>query len=736
MLGLLLWMACHREREPRGRTPGEDGGSGDAGLTDGGSETPTTVDHPEERSCAVRLEVEVAGSPSRVEVAGSFNSWSPEPMSLDGGRWVAELGELPAGSYAWKILVDGAWETEIPADVEAHWLDGVENRNLRVGDCRRPTLGLEEAWATGEGELYARVQFVRAAGGASLDPESVELQVGGNAVPFSADPETGLITVALGDLPQGKHSLRLSAADADGLRTERDPLFVPLWVEAEPFTWDEGLIYFVFTDRFRDGDVDAPRFSPVEGVADCANYNGGDFLGVIHALQEGWFSALGVNTLWLSPLTENPEGGFLGIDGTHLYSGYHGYWPVEPLEVEERFGDAEADAAQRLHELVALAHEQGIRVMFDLTLNHVHEQHRYVQEHPEWFGEGCVCGTEGCGWDEMARTCWFVDYLPDLDYRNHEITERVLADTLALLAEYDVDAVRVDAAKHMDHVIMRSLRQRLEGELSHPRGPEWYLVGETFSFDRELLMDYVGEHELHGQFDFPMMSAVRQAFIHGGSFRDLEASVAAGQASYGQALMSPFFGNHDVERFATEATGAAGDCWSGWIEDPMAEGGAEITQWDLINRQSMALAFTLTQPGVPLLYYGDEIGLHGGGDPDNRRPMNFPPYLSANQQELLSRAQVVGRARAASEALRRGERLQLWVDDDLLVYARALGEELVIVALNKSDAPRSEAIPLQGRMEAGSLVDLKVDGRGFTVSGGSLQLSLGGWDWAILRSSW
>lgn len=730
---LLTLLACN-PLEPKGRAPtSPDTGTG-TGTTDTGT-LPSTDPNPEERSCAVQLTLESPGS--TVEIAGSFNGWTPQPMEAAGSSWTVDLGGLAPGAYAYKLIVDGAWESEIPVDVESHWLDGIENRNLRVGDCGLPTLGLDEAWATPKGEVYAKIQFSRAAGGAALDASRLVVTAGGQPVEARADEASGVIEVELSGLAPGKHSLRVQAWDQDGLGSERDPLFVPLWVEAEPFSWEEGLMYFVFTDRFRDGDYEDPAFSPVEGVAECANYTGGDFQGVIDALEEGWFEALGVNTIWLSPLTENPEGGWLGLDGVNLFSGYHGYWPTDPLQVEERFGDAGASASDRLHELIALAHTKGIRVMFDLTLNHVHQDHLYTREHPEWFGEGCVCGTDGCGWDEAARTCWFVDYLPDLDYRNHAITERVLADTLELLSTYDVDAVRVDAAKHMDHVIMRSLGSRLQAELSHPGGPEWYLVGETFSYDRDLLMDYVGDHELDGQFDFPMMSAVRQAFIHGGSLRDLEASVAAGQAAYGEALMSPFLGNHDVDRFASELSGQAGDCWSGTTVDPMAGGGSEVTEWDIVNRMSMALAFTLTQPGVPLLYYGDEIGLHGKGDPDNRRRMNFPPYLSGNQAELLERVQRVGAARADSRALRMGERVQLWVDDTLLVYARVLDGEVAIVALNRSDSPREVTVPLQELVEAGVVLqDRKVDGRSFPTGEEGLALSLGGWDWALLRESW
>lgn len=709
-------------------------GYGYGGGTDGGDGTDGEEEPDREiltvRDCAVTLRVAPAGDYAGLQAAGEFNDWSPEALSGPDaeGFYNLELGELAAGEYAYKLLFDGEWEGAPPASVYAKWVDGSENRNLRVGDCQAPLLQTVSASATPEGRLQATVQVALAATEAPLDADRTEVTVGG--LPVSADIDAaGTITVDVSGLAPGKHSLRVTAWDADGVAAENNPLWVPLWVEDEPFVWEDGLMYFVFTDRFRDGDWGAAGASaPLDGVATCANYNGGDFQGVIDALNDDYFVSMGVNTLWLSPVYDNPEGGYFGRDD-RTYTGYHGYWSIDPFRIEDRFGDVDGTADARLVELIELAHARGIRVLFDLVLNHVHEDHVYIDEHPEWFGDGCVCGDPGCGWDENPVECWFIDYLPDLNYKNHAITERVLDDTLALMEMYDVDAVRIDAAKHMDHVIMRSLRKRIEDELEAGGGAPFYLVGETFTSDTGTIMQYVSDHELHGQFDFSLYYAIRSAFAHSGSFRDLEANVAANAAAYGDGLMSPFLGNHDIPRFATDVTGAAGDCWSGWIEDPMADGGATVSQWDVINRMSLGFAFTLTQPGVPLIYYGDEIGLHGGGDPDNRRMMNFAPYLSANQETLLARVQAMGRARAEHAALRRGERVQLWVDDDLLVYALDNGGgDVALVALNKGGSTRTESVDVSALgLSGAAFVDALGSSATASESGGSVALSVDSW---------
>jgi glycosidase len=692
------------------------------------------------RDCNVRVRHAKPDGVTTLQVSGEFNGWTPVDMvgPDEDGFHYADLGEIAPGEYAYKLVEDGSYEGNPPANVYTKWLDGSENRNLRVGDCTVPLLQTVSAHASSSGRLTATVQFASAEDETPIDSSNLTVTVGDQLVTPTVDVGSGEIEIEVSGLTAGKHSVKIWAWDESGRAAENNPLWIPLWVEDEAWDWNDALIYFAFTDRFRNGDWgSADAYDPIHGLAECSNWNGGDFLGIIHALDEGYFQELGVNTIWITPVYENPEGSYIGLDGHNWFSGYHGYWPTEPDGIEERLGDwgegYYTPAEDRLAELIAKAHEQGIRVLFDLVLNHVHEDHVYVQEHPDWFGGGCICGDPGCDWDERAIDCWFIDYLPDLDYTNHDITMRVLDDTMALIRDYDVDAVRVDAAKHMNHVSMRSLRMRLQDEVERGGGAEIYTVGETFTSDRGTIMNYVADYELHGQFDFPLYYSIRSAFVNGGSFSDLENSVQASASAYGDAIMSPFLGNHDIERFSSAFTGAGGDCWSGWTEDPMADGGSTVTQWDLINHLSMAFAFTLTQPGAPLIYYGDEIGLHGWGDPDNRRMMSFDPYLSANQQELHDRVAAIGQARADHRALRRGDRVQLWVDDSFYAYARDNGGgEVAIVAMNKSGDGRSETVSVSGTSLAdGTLTDV-FSGATFSVSGGSVSIGLDSMQYAIL----
>ena len=159
-----------------------------------------------------------------------------------------------------------------------------------------------------------------------------------------------------------------------------------------------------------------------------------------------------------------------------------------------------------------------------------------------------------------------------------------------------------------------------------------------------------------------------------------------------------------------------------------------VTEWNIINRLSMGFLFTLTQPGVPLIYYGDEVGLAGGRDPDNRRMMPLDGALTANHRELLGRVQAIGTARAASEALRRGVRRTLYRSGDLYVYGLASAPgKAAIVAMNKGGQQTVQVdLPAEWAL-TGTLSDSLGGSRTVTVSGNRISLTLNSWEYVVLE---
>ncbi|NJK32302.1 MAG: hypothetical protein HC927_07770 [Deltaproteobacteria bacterium] len=152
------------------------------------------------------------------------------------------------------------------------------------------------------------------------------------------------------------------------------------------FDWRDSILYFVFVDRFNDGN---PNNNGPIGVEELADWQGGDWAGVMAKIDEGYFTELGVNTLWLSVPANNTNESGLGLDG-HDYSAYHGYWPQHLDQTEEHFGTLE-----ELQALVELAHANDIKVIVDYAMNHVHSSSPVYQQNPGWFwpndnGQGAI----------------------------------------------------------------------------------------------------------------------------------------------------------------------------------------------------------------------------------------------------------------------------------------------------------------------------------------------------------
>ncbi|MBE2252424.1 MAG: glycosyl hydrolase [Myxococcus sp.] len=661
------------------------------------------------RSCEQVIRFAPTISRDAVSVRGEWSAFAPEPMTrrADGTWEWRKVLEPRVSGYAYRIDLGDDELILDPSTGFTRWVGQVEHSRLFVPDCATPSLEVTGFQATAAGALTVELTASLGSSKSALKPPVLTLDGAEQTISF--DRLTGVTSFAATGLAVGKHTVKVTLSDEAGKAAE--PVLLPFWVEPEPFAWGEAILYFVFTDRFRDGDPSNNR--PTAGVAAQANYQGGDFKGVTQAIEEGYFDRLGVRALWLSPPDANPDGAFDGSYG-QKYTGYHGYWPSQPRTVQSRFGTLDD-----LKALTKAAHARGIRVLTDLVLNHVHEQHPYVAQHRDdgWFniGNGCVCGAAGCGWEEKPLVCSFTNYLPDYNWRNTAMGDQFAADTMWWLEEADLDGFRLDAVKHLDHIGGRTVNQRL-AKISAITGVDYYLVGETFvgSDGRSQIRAYVGPQELDGQFDFPLYWPVVQAFARGDSLVPVDEAVRANEAYYSpETLNSPFLGNHDVARFISIAANqiegdAAGQAW-GSNKPP-----ATIDSDEPFQRTRWAFAFILTQQGVPLIYYGDELGLPGAGDPDNRRFMKWAG-LSSREADLLDFMRKVGTARRQSKALKFGVRDTLAIENDLYVYQRATDDDGAIVAINRG-GERTVSLSLR-RALARLPVTLKdaVSGRMITI---------------------
>jgi len=455
------------------------------------------------------------------------------------------------------------------------------------------------------------------------------------------------------------------------------------------FDWRDGIMYFVLLDRFFDGD--SSLNAPVSGADKAADFQGGDLAGLLAKLKAGYFTGLGVNVLWLSSPADAPGSSHLGQDG-HNHTGYHGYWPVELDKLEPQLGDMTL-----LKQVVDEAHKQQLRVVLDYVMNHVHTASPTYSAHKDWFwtldhgGKQCICG-QGCSWSPPeGLRCWFDPFLPAFDFTSAAARKFSVDNAIWWIKQAGVDGFRLDAVKHIETSWLTDLRQRVTTELA-ATGQRFYMVGETFDGNKDVLKQTIDPQTmLDGQFDFPLRALlVKVILMRQGSFSDLETFLNANDGYYGAgAVMGTFLGNHDLPRaihlcedtpqFSEWDTGKS----RAWTNTPTAPGGDKPFE-------RLALGFTalLTLPGLPLIYYGDEIGLAGGGDPDNRRFMIWSG-TSAAQDKLRAHVIKLTALRAQHPALRRGARKQLWVSADVYAYQMSAGSDTLVIVLNRSDSEQT-----------------------------------------------
>jgi glycosidase len=477
------------------------------------------------------------------------------------------------------------------------------------------------------------------------------------------------------------------------------------------YDWRDAVLYFVFVDRFLDGNP-ANNGAP-SGAEPSAEYKGGDYAGLLDKINEGYFTDLGVNTLWLTVPMQNPNNKEIGSDGKY-YSAYHGYWPSDLDKGEEHFGtDAELKA------VVDAAHANGMKVIVDYAMNHVHKSAPVYAQHNDWFwpnsngGGNCVCG-EGCSWDDavQAKRCWFRDYLPDFNFTIPEARKFSVDNAIAWIEKTGIDGYRLDAVKHIETSWITDLRSRVKSDIEPKSMQHFYMVGETFTGNKGLIKSYVDPFTmLDGQFDFPLRVALaRTVLMRKAPMSELAGFLDSNDGYYGAGVMSTFIGNHDMPRpihFAQDVP-LWGDEWAdgkdkNFSNQPPLPGGTSA-----FERLANAFTVLFTTQGVPLIYYGDEIGLPGAGDPDNRRMMQWSAP-SQGQKVLLDRLKKLTKIRADHPALRHGSRTTIGSTADTLAYKMTGDGETVYVVINRADSQQSVS-----GLPGGALKDLMTD---MTVNG-------------------
>lgn len=612
------------------------------------------------------------GDVSDVFIAGEFNGWNPKATRMsenENGLYSAEL-DIPPGSYQYKIVVDGEWIAD-PANQNTA-SDGFGGKNSVLVIGRKGPEIIPVSRKNGE--------FVFSCSGEISDCLAAE-----NNRILSPKLKNNIITVKT---EANIFDFKVIACDKDG--NFSNELCFSAGGE-KTFNWRDGVIYFAFIDRFFNGDKINDK-SATSDVTKSADYSGGDLQGIISKIKKGYFEKLGVNVLWLSPVIDNPEEAFREDNPPHKkYSAYHGYWPVDIYKVENHFGTKE-----KLAELVKLAHKNNMKVILDAVFNHVHKDNAIYRENPQWFTPlDLPDGRKNIRlFDEYPFTTWFDSFNPTFDYENNSSARNMMIkNALWWIKEFDVDGFRLDAAKHIPHLFWKELRAKIKNEIEFPENRTFYMVGESIA-SRETIAEFVNEEELNGQFDFPLYWAIRDVFAwETQGFDRLESDMKNSQKIYKNGVMSTLLGNHDFARFTAFADG---DIKPG-MDEKDEKISAEIDNPGTYKKLKLAWTFILTNPGIPMVYYGDEIGLCGKGDPDNRRMMKFE--INENEKDILKYVSKLIEVRSKNPALRYGINTTVVVEKDFYVYKNVWFDNEIVVVLNRSDEIIERDLNLGGNWE-------------------------------------
>ncbi|HLK55285.1 MAG TPA: alpha amylase N-terminal ig-like domain-containing protein [Chthonomonadaceae bacterium] len=419
------------------------------------------------------------------------------------------------------------------------------------------------------------------------------------------------------------------------------PFEIPIWAR-------DAVFYQIFPDRFADGDPanNGSDTIPWGGPASSSKYMGGDLAGILQ--HTDYLRDLGINALYLNPIFTARSS--------------HGYDTTDYHEIDPHFG-----TAQTLQDLTAKAHSLGWHVLLDGVFNHTgvdfvgfrslltegekspYRQWYYVRAFPVQVRDGQknYVGWYGSPW------------MPKLNVDNPDTRAYLLDVGTRWIRDAHVDGWRLDAADEVDHSFWKAFRTAVR-----KAAPNAYLVGEIWNDATAWLQG----DEFDSAMNYRWRSAALDFFaLDRATPTQFDARLARIREEThpaADAVMFNMLDSHDTERLRTT-------CKGDWL------------------RERQAILFQMTYPGVPCIYYGDEIGLEGGRDPDNRRAFDWnaahwdqPTFAFYKRLLQLRRAHLL---------LRRGDYKPLMADDaaGLFAYTRKLGKAHLLVAFNRSDQPRT-----------------------------------------------
>lgn len=511
---------------------------------------------------------------------------------------------------------------------------------------------------------------VSSLGGSSEMPIEPELQ----AVTISATVDTTLGTktlpITVTDQYGNKFSTTVDVEITDRVKKNEND-----------FDWDEAVVYFMMTDRFFDGNESNNTASGTDTYGDNPGlYHGGDFAGVTAKLD--YLQDLGVNTIWLTPIVKNIAGVTVTDEGKEdvpYNAAYHGYWASDFTKLNPTMGTTE-----EFKTMISEAHKRGMRIMVDIVVNHA--GYGTESTFADMLRDKSVSEGDIKSWQSG---------LPDFATEKADVRAKLVEWQTSWMKDYGVDYFRVDTVKHVDSTTWAALKNS-----TTEVNPSFKMIGEYYGAGYASNGSTLGSGQMDADLDFDFNDQAT-SFVSG-NISSVEKFLSARNSALNNAYMTgQFLSSHDEDGFKASLING-----KGYTED-------EATSAALV-----AATLQLTAKGIPVIYYGEEVGLSGLNNypyQTNRYDMDFSKATKDNvtyqhYKNLLSIRN------AYTDVFARGSRNVVASSDEegYDVVSRSYGGTTLYVGMNIKDAAKEVKVPVNAN--AGDTVKNLYDGKTYTVS--------------------
>ena len=510
---------------------------------------------------------------------------------------------------------------------------------------------------------------VSSLGGSSEMPIEPELQ----AVTISATVDTTLGTktlpITVTDQYGNKFSTTVDVEITDRVKKNEND-----------FDWDEAVVYFMMTDRFFDGNESNNTASGTDTYGDNPGlYHGGDFAGVTAKLD--YLQDLGVNTIWLTPIVKNIAGVTVTDEGSEdvpYNAAYHGYWASDFTKLNPTMGTTE-----EFKTMISEAHKRGMRIMVDIVVNHA--GYGTESTFADMLRDKSVSEGDIKSWQSG---------LPDFATENADVRAKLVEWQTSWMRNYGVDYFRVDTVKHVDSTTWAALKNS-----TTEVNPSFKMIGEYYGAGYASNGSTLGSGQMDADLDFDFNDQAT-SFVSG-NISSVEKFLSARNSALNNAYMTgQFLSSHDEDGFKASLMN-----------------GKKYTEDEATSAALVAATLQLTAKGIPVIYYGEEVGLSGLNNypyQTNRYDMDFSKATKDNvtyqhYKNLLSIRN------AYTDVFARGSRKVVASSDEegYDVVSRSYGGTTLYVGMNIKDTAKEVKVPVS--LAAGTEVKDLYSGATYTV---------------------